>query len=82
MEGESLSESRISTGFLTVVPKAVRERLRAREGDVVQWQLRGTEYIVRVRRRKTVTDIVGMISHGGDAVASKRAIQGTRARVR
>ena len=82
MSTESLSETKISNGFLTVVPKPVRERIMAREGDHLQWILRGEEIIIRVRSPSTVNEIVGMISHGGNAVASKKAIQGARSRVR
>jgi bifunctional DNA-binding transcriptional regulator/antitoxin component of YhaV-PrlF toxin-antitoxin module len=77
-----LSETKISTGFLTVVPKEVRQLIGAREGDLLQWHLQGEEIRVRIRRPKTVADIVGIISHGGDAVARKRAVQGMRPRVR
>jgi hypothetical protein len=54
----------------------------AREGDRLEWQLRGTEFLVRIRKQVTMEDIVGIVSHGGDAVASKKAVQGLRARVR
>jgi len=82
MSTDLLSETTISDGYLTVVPKPVRELLRAHQGDLVQWSLRGEEIMVRIRRRRTLEDIVGMMSHGGDAVASKRAVQGMPNRVR
>lgn len=82
MDSSVLSESRISRGNLTVVPARVRELTGAHAGDRLEWRLRGTEIMVQVRRRKTIEDISGMISHGGDAVASKKAVQGLRGRVR
>jgi len=82
MEFDVVSETKISTGFLTVVPKEVRRLVDVREGDLLEWSLRGQELRVRIRRPKTVSDIVGMISHGGDAVGSKREVQGMRSRVR
>jgi len=82
MSSQVLSETKISSGFLTVVPKEVRRMVNAREGDLVEWTLRGEEFLVRIRRPRTVADIVGIISHGGDAVASKRETQGMSRRVR
>jgi bifunctional DNA-binding transcriptional regulator/antitoxin component of YhaV-PrlF toxin-antitoxin module len=82
MSGDVISETKISNGYLTVLPKPVRTLLGAHEGDLLQWSHRGEQIIVRIRRPVTVHDIVGMISHGGDAVASKKAIQGMRGRVR
>ncbi len=82
MCAESLSESRLSTGFLTVLPKDIRTRIGAREGDLLQWQLRGSELVVHLRRRVTIEDITGLGSRGGDAVASKKQVQGMRKRVR
>ncbi len=82
MAAKSLSESRLSTGFLTVLPKEIRQEIGAREGDILQWQLKGTELIVRLRKRQTIDDITGLGSHGGDAVRSKKAVQGLVEHVR
>ena len=82
MSSDIISETKISNGFLTVVPKEVRRLIDAREGDFLQWSVRGQELLIRLRRPKTIDDIVGMISHGGDAVASKRKVQGMQPRVR
>lgn len=82
MSSDVLSETRVSKGFLTVVPSEVRRVVGVREGDRLEWGLRGTEIIVHLRKRKTIEEIVGLGKHGGDAVASKRAVQGMRTRVR
>jgi bifunctional DNA-binding transcriptional regulator/antitoxin component of YhaV-PrlF toxin-antitoxin module len=82
MSAEVLVETKLSTGYLTVVPKAVRELLEAHTGDIVQWRLRKSGVTIHIRKPMRVNEIVGMISHGGDAVASKKAIQGARPRVR
>lgn len=82
MATDTFSETRISRGFLTVVPSEVRKAIGIREGDRLQWQLRGTEIMVRLRRRTSIDDITGLIRHGGDSVASKKAFQGVRRRVR
>ncbi len=82
MEESTVSESKISSGNLTVVPAMVRRATGAHAGDKLEWRLRGTEILIQVRRRKSIEDIAGMMSHGGDAVASKKAAQGLRARVR
>jgi len=82
MASDVVTQTKISTGFLTVVPKQVRRLVGANEGDLVEWTLRGAEITVRIRKPKTVKDIVGIIAAGGDAVASKRAVQGLQSRVR
>ena len=78
----SISESRISNGYLTVVPARIRKVTGAHAGDRLEWRVRGTEIMIKIRRRKTIDDIAGMMSHGGDAVASKKAVQGLRPHVR
>ena len=82
MAAATVSETRVSKGFLTVVPSKVRRVIGVRAGDRLQWRLQGTEIMIRIRRKTSIQDIVGMISHGGDAVASKKAVQGLRPRVR
>ncbi|TLZ47341.1 MAG: AbrB/MazE/SpoVT family DNA-binding domain-containing protein [Methanobacteriota archaeon] len=76
-----LSKTKISKGYLTVVPKEVRRASDVRVGDILEWSLEGESIVVRPRRPRTVDDIVGIISHGGDAVAAKERVQrGRRAR--
>ena len=70
-----VSKSKISKGYLTVVPKEVRKATRVREGDILEWSLEGEKIVVRPRRRRTLEDITGLIAHGGDAVRSKRRVQ-------
>ena len=70
-----LSKTKVSKGYLTVVPKEVRKATQVREGDVLEWSIEDGRIIVRPRRRLGVDDITSLISHGGDAVASKRRAQ-------
>lgn len=70
-----LSESKVSKGNLTVVPKAVRDEVDIREGDVLSWDIRKGEVVLHRRRPKTLKDMVGVIGHGGDAVADKQRAQ-------
>ena len=69
------SESKVSRGNLTVVPKAVRVEVDIREGDVLSWEVRDGEVVLRRRRPKTLKDMIGVIAHGGDAVQDKRRAQ-------
>ncbi len=78
----TLSESRVSKGYLTVVPRGIRRAAEIGEGDVLEWEIADDQVVVRKRKRRTVSDIIGMIAHGGDAVGSKRKVQGIRPRVR
>jgi AbrB family looped-hinge helix DNA binding protein len=67
------SETKISRGNLTVVPKEIRESLGVRPGDSLEWSLEGDRAIVRRwRKRWTVDDITAIIAVGGDAVADKK----------
>ncbi len=70
-----LSKSKVSKGYLTVVPKDVRRATQVREGDILEWSLEGDKIVVRPRRRRTLDDITGLIAQGGDAVAAKRRAQ-------
>ncbi len=69
------AESRVSRGFLTVVPKAIRRAVKVGAGDKLTWTVEGERIVVVPRRAKALQDITGLISHGGDAVASKRRVQ-------
>ena len=70
-----LSKTTVSNGYLTVVPKEIREATHILEGDLLEWSIEDDKIVVRPRRKRTIDDITGLISHGGDAVASKRRAQ-------
>lgn len=74
-DSDMLSKSKVSKGYLTVVPKDVRKAIQVREGDILEWSLEGDKIVVRPRPRRTLDDITGLIARGGDAVASKRKAQ-------
>jgi bifunctional DNA-binding transcriptional regulator/antitoxin component of YhaV-PrlF toxin-antitoxin module len=78
----TLSESRVSKGFLTVVPKRIRRAAEIAEGDVLEWEIADAQVVVRKRKRRTIADITGLIAYGGDAVESKCKVQGIRSSVR
>ncbi len=69
------SETRVSKGYLTVVPKAVRKAAQVREGDVLSWTLEGDRIIVTHRKRTSLEQVTGIVAHGGDAVVAKRKVQ-------
>lgn len=60
-----MSESTISKGYLTVVPKHIRTSVQINVGDTLTWSIEGDRIIVKPRRRKTLLDIAGLIAHGG-----------------
>lgn len=68
-------KTKVSKGYLTVVPREIRKAARIQEGDILEWAIEGDRIVVRPRPRRTLDDIVGLISHGGDAVADKRRLQ-------
>jgi bifunctional DNA-binding transcriptional regulator/antitoxin component of YhaV-PrlF toxin-antitoxin module len=67
MESPTLSDSTISKGYLTVVPKHIRTSIQINVGDVLSWSIEGDRIVVKPRRRKTIRDIVGLVAHGGGA---------------
>lgn len=69
------SRTRVSKGYLTVVPKEVRNASAVHVGDILEWSVEGETIVVRPRRPRTIEDIVGLISRGGDAVESKQRVQ-------
>lgn len=72
-----MSDSTISKGFLTVVPKHIRTSAQINVGDVLSWSLEGDRIVVKPHRRKSLKDIAGLIAHGGAS-----AKNGDRARSR
>ncbi len=76
MESHMPSKTKVSKGYLTVVPKEVRKASQVQEGDILEWSVEEEKIVIRPRRRRTIDDIAGLISHGGDAVVSKRLVQG------
>jgi bifunctional DNA-binding transcriptional regulator/antitoxin component of YhaV-PrlF toxin-antitoxin module len=77
----SLSESRVSRGYLTVVPKGIRRVAAIAEGDVLEWEIEEDRVVVRKRKRRTLSDVTGFVSRGGNALDSKHEVQGARSRV-
>jgi AbrB family looped-hinge helix DNA binding protein len=69
------SKSKISKGFLTVVPKEVRRKVDLKEGDTIEWNVNGETIRVLLHRKVGIDDIVAFASHGGDSVVSKKEIQ-------
>jgi AbrB family looped-hinge helix DNA binding protein len=68
-------KTKISKGFQTVVPGEIRKKLGLEPGDSLEWQEKDGIVTVKPRKRRTLKDITGIISVGGDAVASKRKAQ-------
>jgi len=74
-----LSKTRISRGFQTVVPSAVRKTFDVRPGDYVEWVAGEDGVVVRFRKRKRLRDLAGIGGAPADAVEIKKSVQrGTR----
>lgn len=70
-----MSKTRISRGNSTVLPSKIRKLLDLKPGDVLEWEVEDSVIRIVPRRKERLDDIVGLIGKGGDAVASKRALQ-------
>jgi len=74
-ESRMLSKSKVSKGYQTVVPSAVRDSYRVEPGDYLEW-IPGEEGVtVRFRKRQRLRDLAGIGSHPSDAVAVKKRVQ-------
>ena len=67
--------TKISKGYQVVVPKKIRDKLGLKPGDSLVWEEMGDVVVVKPKKKKTLEDITGIISVGGDAVASKKKVQ-------
>ena len=72
---QMLSKTRISKGFQTVIPSAVREVFQVEAGDYVEWTTEGEGLFVRFRKRKRLRDLTGIGSAPADAVEVKKRAQ-------
>jgi AbrB family looped-hinge helix DNA binding protein len=72
---DDIMKTKISKGFQTVVPKEIREKLGLKPGDSLLWEVKDDVVVVKPGKKKTLEDITGAISVGGDAVASKKKAQ-------
>jgi len=70
-----VSETKISKGYQTVIPAKLRDAHDISPGDKLVWEEEKGEIKVRVKKRKTLKDIAGMINVGGDAVEWKKKAQ-------
>ena len=70
-----LSKTKVSKGFQTVVPSAVREAFDVEPGDYVEWTEGQDGLVVRFRKRTRLRDLTGVGSVPADAVAVKKRVQ-------
>lgn len=59
-----------------MVPKEIRKKLGLVPGDSIVWEeKRDGTVVVKPKKRKSLDDVVGIISVGGDAVADKKRVR-------
>ncbi len=68
-------ETVISKGYQTVVPAKIRKAHNILPGDVLEWIDSEKGIIVQPRKKRTLTDIIGLVKAEGDAVESKKQVQ-------
>jgi len=74
-----LSKTKISKGFQTVIPSAVRSTFAVEPGDYVEWERGSDGLVIRFRKRKRLRDLEGIGGSPADAVeVKKRAQRGVR----
>ena len=70
-----LSKTKISKGYQTVIPSAVREAFGVQPGDYVEWIEERDGVVVRFRKRKRLRDLAGIGTARADAVELKKRVQ-------
>ena len=70
-----ISETKVSSGYSTIVPANIRKSLGINQGDILEWTLDDHEIVVKPRKKMQFDDIVGLIEEGGDALSAKKRIQ-------
>lgn len=70
-----IRETKVSKGYQTVVPSGLRKAYGIVPGDRLVWEEERGEIRVRVKKRKTLADITGIISVESDAVQLKHKAQ-------
>ena len=70
-----LDETKVSKGYQTVVPSAIRKAHNIIPGDILEWTDTNNGILVQPRKKRTLKDIVSLVKSEGDAVESKRTIQ-------
>ena len=70
-----IGETKISKGYQTVVPSDLRQAYGIAPGDRLVWEQERGEIRVRVKKRKTLADITGIVSVESDAVQLKHKAQ-------
>jgi len=70
-----LSKTKVSKGYQTVIPSAVRESFEVEPGDFVEWTEGRDGLVVRFRKRTRLRDLTGVGGAPADAVEVKKRAQ-------
>ncbi len=46
-----VGETKLTSKYLVTVPKAVREALELKRGDIIEWHIEGDKVVVRKKSR-------------------------------
>lgn len=72
------SKTKISKKFSTVVPSKIRKNVGLDAGSILIWNIKNDKIEITPRKKTELKDIIGILSAGGNAVASKKKIQSGR----
>ena len=70
-----VSQTKISEGYSSILPAEIRKALNLTPGDILLWDINDGAICIQPRKTVTLSEICGIISSGGDAVADKKKIQ-------
>ncbi|MDI6655160.1 MAG: AbrB/MazE/SpoVT family DNA-binding domain-containing protein [Candidatus Hydrothermarchaeota archaeon] len=68
-------KTKISKGYQVVVPAEVREKFELEPGDMLLWEKKNDEVVVKPKKRARLEDIMGIISVKANAVELKKKAQ-------
>ena len=70
-----VEETKVSKGYQTVVPSAIRKAHNIIPGDILEWIDTYNGILVRPGKKRILQDITRLVKSDGDSVESKRKVQ-------
>ena len=65
--------TRVYKGYQTIIPKIIRNQMKIKEKDILDWTTKDNKIIITVRRKRELSDLIALISDDSlDSVESTK----------
>lgn len=65
--------TRVYKGYQTIIPKTIRNQMKIKEKDILDWTTKDNKIIMTVRRKRELNDLIALISDDSlDSVESTK----------